>query len=160
MYRNYNKNISKNFVVVVLVCYLTTVMYYVYGQRSSPSLDRWYMVWMIYNGHMITGDECGPNSLTFVSRLRGKPRKILNQEIDSIGDRTRARCMRSNDVTPRPQRWSLKTLRQHSPRLDNVNVLYEHRFGHALFYFHGLFSTALSLKFGGNTNFTPSDDTT
>ena len=25
--------------------------------------------WMIYNGHMITGDQCGPNYLTFVLQL-------------------------------------------------------------------------------------------
>ena len=38
--------------------------------------------------------------------VEGKPRKNLNQEIDPTGDRTQARCVRSNDVTPRPQRWS------------------------------------------------------
>ena len=37
-----------------------------------------------------------------------KPRKNLNQEIDPTGDRTPARCVRSNDfrLTPRTQRWS------------------------------------------------------
>ena len=35
-----------------------------------------------------------------------KPRKKLNQEIDPTGDRTQARCVRGNDVTPRPQRCS------------------------------------------------------
>ena len=40
---------------------------------------------------MITGDECDPNFLTFVLRLTGNPGKNLNQEIDPIGDRTRAR---------------------------------------------------------------------
>ena len=30
-----------------------------------------------------------------------KPWKNFNQEIDPIGDRTRARCVRDNDVTPR-----------------------------------------------------------
>ena len=48
---------------------------------------------------MITGDECGPNFLTFVLRLREIPGKNLNQEIDPTGDLTRARCARSNDVT-------------------------------------------------------------
>ena len=32
--------------------------------------------------------------------VEGKPRKNLNQETNSTGDRTRARCVRSNDVTP------------------------------------------------------------
>ena len=77
-------------------------MYYSYGQETVAILRR-----MIYDGHMITGDECGPNFLTFVLRLRENTGKNLNQEIDPIGDRTRTRCMRSNDVTPTPQRWSL-----------------------------------------------------
>ena len=38
--------------------------------KDHPILDRWYMVWMIHGGHMITRDECGPNSLTFVLWLR------------------------------------------------------------------------------------------
>ena len=50
-----------DYLVVDVVCYLTTVMYYSYGQRPSPSVYGWYMVWMTYYGHMITGDECGPN---------------------------------------------------------------------------------------------------
>ena len=32
--------------------------------------------------------------------VEGKPRKTLNQEIDSTGDQTRARCVSSNYVTP------------------------------------------------------------
>ena len=55
------------------------------------------MVWMIYDGHMIPGDECGLHFLTF----------DLNQEIDPTGDRTRVRRVRSNAVNPRPQRWSV-----------------------------------------------------
>ena len=47
---------------------------------------------------MKTGDECDPNFLTFVLRLRENPGKNLNQEIDPTGDRTRARCVKSNDV--------------------------------------------------------------
>ena len=47
---------------------------------------------MIYDAHMITEDEYGPNLLTFVLRLREYPEKNLNQEIDPTGDRTRARC--------------------------------------------------------------------
>ena len=35
------------------------------------------------------------------------PGRNLNQEIDPMGDRTRARCLRSNDVTSRLQRWSI-----------------------------------------------------
>ena len=38
--------------------------------------------------------------------VEGKPQKNLNQEIDPAGDRTRARCMKSNYVFPRLQRWS------------------------------------------------------
>ena len=59
---------------------LTTAMYYSYGQRQSPFVDGWYMVWMIYDGHMIPGDECGPNFLTFVLQLRKNPGKNLNQK--------------------------------------------------------------------------------
>ena len=36
-------------------------------------------------------------------KVEGKPRKNLNQEIDPTGDRTRARCVSSIDVTPRPR---------------------------------------------------------
>ena len=51
-----------------------------------------------YDGHVITGDERGPNFPAFVLRLR---KKKLKQEIDPTGDRTRARCVRSNEVIPR-----------------------------------------------------------
>ena len=64
------------------------------------------MVWMIYVGHMIPEDECSLNFLTFILQFRENPGKILNREIDPTGDRVRARCVRNNDVTPRPQRWS------------------------------------------------------
>ena len=47
-------------------------------------------------GHMITGDECGPNSLTFVLRLREDPGKNLNQETDPKY-RIRAHCGRHSD---------------------------------------------------------------
>ena len=67
--------------------------------------------WMMHDGHMITGDECSSNFLTFVLRPRENPGKNPNQEIHPTGDRTRARCVRSNNVTPRPQRWS--TLKNH-----------------------------------------------
>ena len=56
------------------------------------------MVWMIYYGHMVSGDECGPNFMIFVLRLRETPGTNLNQEIDPTGDRTRAHSVRSNDV--------------------------------------------------------------
>ena len=79
-------------------------MYYSYGQRPSPSVDRWYS--MDDMDYMITGDERGANFLTFVLRQRENPGKYLNQDIDSPGDRTWARCVRSNDVTPTPQQWS------------------------------------------------------
>ena len=80
---------------VVVIGYLTTVMYYSYGQRPAPSVDGWSMVWMLYDSHMITGDEYGPNFLTFILTVEGKPR-----------NRTQTRCMRGKDVTTRPRRWS------------------------------------------------------
>ena len=39
--------------------FLSNEQYYSYDQRPSPSVGEWYMVWMIYGGHMITGNECG-----------------------------------------------------------------------------------------------------
>ena len=63
-----------------------------YDQRPSPLIDG--MIYglddRLYHGHMITGDECGTNFLTFVLRLRENPGKKLNQEIDPSGDRTLA----------------------------------------------------------------------
>ena len=55
------------------------------------------------DGQMIPGDEYGPNFLTFVLQLRKSPGRNLNQETDPTGDRTLARCVRSNSVTPRSQ---------------------------------------------------------
>ena len=55
---------------------------------------------------MIIGDECGSIFLTFVLRLKENAGEKLNQEIDTTGDRTGALFVRSNYVTPRPQRWS------------------------------------------------------
>ena len=54
---------------------------------------------------MISGDECGLNSLTFVLQLGKEPGKNLHQETDPIGNQTLTRWMRGNDVTSRPQRW-------------------------------------------------------
>ena len=51
---------------------------------------RMNMAWMIYDGHMIFVDESGLNFLTFVWKLRETRGKNLNQEIDPIGNRTRA----------------------------------------------------------------------
>ena len=34
-------------------CYLPMAMHYSQGQRPSPSVDEWYMVWW-HDGHMIT----------------------------------------------------------------------------------------------------------
>ena len=51
-----------------------------YDQRPSPSVDELYMVLIIYDGHMITRDECGQNLLTFVLRLRENPRKTLTRK--------------------------------------------------------------------------------
>ena len=59
---------------------------------------------------LIPGDECGLNFLAFVLRLRENPGKNLNQEIDPTGDRTKACCVRNNDVTPRPQAVVVPTL--------------------------------------------------
>ena len=44
------------------------------------------MVWMIYDGHVITRDECGLNLLTFVFvfRLRENPGKNLNEDIENL----------------------------------------------------------------------------
>ena len=55
-----------------------------------------------YVGQVMPGDDCGPNFLTFEET----PRKKLNQKIDPTGNRTRARCIRNNNVIPKPQRWS------------------------------------------------------
>ena len=68
---------------------------------------------MIYDGHVITDDEYGSNFLRFVLRLRKNPGKNLNEEIDPTGDRTRAHRVRSNDITPRPQRWLKQTELKH-----------------------------------------------
>ena len=62
-------------VLFVVICSLTTAMYYSYGRRLSPYVDGWYMVWIIYDGHVITGDDCDPNFLTFVLRLKENPGK-------------------------------------------------------------------------------------
>ena len=40
---------------------------------------------MIYDGHMMTGDECGPNFLTFVFRLRENPRKTQTRKLTQPG---------------------------------------------------------------------------
>ena len=70
--------------------------------------DRRRPVWMIYDDHMITGDECGPGFLAFVLHLRENPGKNHNQETDPTGDRTRTRCVRNNDVTHRRRQWSAR----------------------------------------------------
>ena len=73
-------------------------MFYSYGQRPSPSVDRWYMVWIIYYVHMITGDECGQTFLIFVLRLRENSGKNLNQEIHQPG------------IEPGPAAWEVTML--------------------------------------------------
>ena len=45
--------------------------------------------------------------------VEGKPRKKPHQEIDPSKDRTRGHCVRSGDVTPRPQMWSDRYLWRH-----------------------------------------------
>ena len=58
------------------------------------------------DGQMMSGDKHALNFLTFVLQLRENPGKNLNQETDPTGIWTRARWMRDNNITPRPQRWS------------------------------------------------------
>ena len=59
-------------------------------------------IWPYYNrGRM------WPKFLDIYLTVERKPRKNLNQEINPTEDRTQARCVRSNVVTPRPQRWSI-----------------------------------------------------
>ena len=58
-----------------------------------------------YDGHMITGDECDPNFLAFILRLRENPGKIQTGNWPDRGSNP-VPCVRSNDVTSRPQRWS------------------------------------------------------
>ena len=68
----------------LLFIILTKAMYYIYGQRPSPSVHGCYMVWMIY-GHIITGDECGPNFLTFILWLRKSPGKPSTRKLTQPG---------------------------------------------------------------------------
>ena len=49
-----------------------------------------------YDGQIVSRDKCGLNFLTFVLQLRENPGENLYQETDQ----SRARWMRSNDVTP------------------------------------------------------------
>ena len=51
-----------------------------------------------YDGQIMPGSECGLNFLTFIFQLRKTPPENLNKEGDPIGDRTRARWMRGNDL--------------------------------------------------------------
>ena len=64
------------------------------------------MVWMVNDGHVMPGDDCDKNFLTFVLQLRKNPGKISARTVD----RTHARWIRGIDVTSRPQRWSLDFL--------------------------------------------------
>ena len=43
-------------------------------------------------------------------RLKKKPGKNLNQEIDPTGGRTRTRCVRGNDATPKLQRCQISVI--------------------------------------------------
>ena len=91
------------------------VVYYSYGQGLSPSIEGWYMIWVIYDGYIRTGSEYGPNFLTFVLRLRENPGKTSIRKLTQIGDRTRTRCVTGNDFVPRPQRWSAWVVTEVSP---------------------------------------------
>ena len=57
-------------------------------------------IWWSYDNRERMWPRCPDICLS----VEGKPRKNLNQEICPTGDWTRARCVRSNDVTPRLQR--------------------------------------------------------
>ena len=59
-----------------------------------------------YDGQMTPGNECGLISYNICLTVEGKHLKNSQPEITPTGDRTQARWMRSNDVTPPPQRWS------------------------------------------------------
>ena len=76
--------ILRAMVFVVVVC-LTMAMTYNYSQKPSSSIEGCYMVWMIYDGHMITVDECGPNFLIFVLRLREIPGKPSTRKLTRPG---------------------------------------------------------------------------
>ena len=53
---------------------------------------------MIYDSHMITGDECDPNFLTFVLRLRENPGKISTRKLTRSG------------IEPGPAAWEVTML--------------------------------------------------
>ena len=72
---------------------------------ETVAVRRW--IFGLDDGHMITGSDCGPNILTLVLRLRENPGKNLNQEMDLTGYRTRACCVRNQEVIPRPLLWSV-----------------------------------------------------
>ena len=103
----HNKIVFNYCFVFVCFCYLMMTMYCIWGQRPSPSIDGWGMVLDDYDGQIVSGDNCGLNFLTFILQLKENPGKNLNQETDPIGIWTRARWMRGNSVTLRPQRWSV-----------------------------------------------------
>ena len=70
---------------------------------ERPALGQtlwwWYVNWGRISWHL----SCG---------WRKTPNKNLNQQVDSTTDRTRACCV-SNDVSPRPQRWSSTNVTRH-----------------------------------------------
>ena len=63
--------------------------------------DLWWKWWP-----MISGDWWGLRFPDIFLQLRKKPGKTSIRKTDPTGDRTRARWVRGNDVTPRSQRWS------------------------------------------------------
>ena len=87
-----------SYLISSLVCYLTTAKYCSYVQRPSPSVDRWYMVWMIYDSYMISGDECGVYFPTFVLRLRENPGKTSTRKLTWPG------------IEPGPAAWEVTML--------------------------------------------------
>ena len=83
-------------------CYLTMAMYYSYGQRPLT-----YDIWWSYDNR----ERMWPKFPYICLMAAEKTLKNLNQEIDPTGDRTLAHCVRSNDVSPRPQRRSLQPMK-------------------------------------------------
>ena len=86
--------------------HLTTDMYYSEGQtdRRRPQTDEenFKLLWWPND----TRDICDVNPDICLTVEKKNPGKDLNQEFDPTPDRTLARWVRGNDVTPRPQRLS------------------------------------------------------
>mgnify|MGYP007063911353 CR=1 FL=1 len=60
-------------------------MYCSWGQRPTPSVDGWGMVWMIVMAKWYPGKICGLNFLTFVLQLRKNPGKTSSRKLTLPG---------------------------------------------------------------------------